>query len=107
MAHSYEELKKMNVSQLRDVAKEMKHEAVQGALQMNKEHLLVAICKALNIDMHEHHVAHLANKGKIKAKIRALKKKRDELIAEKNYEQVEFVRHAIHGLKRKLRRAIV
>ena len=106
MAHSYEELKKLNVAQLRNVAREIKHEAVQGATQMNKEHLLVAICKALNIDMHEHHVARLANKGKIKASMKALKKKRDEMIAAKNYEQVEFVRHAMHALRRKLRRAM-
>ena len=28
MAHTFEELKKMNVNQLRDVAKEIEHEAV-------------------------------------------------------------------------------
>ena len=107
MAHTYEQLKKLNVAQLRDVAKEIKHEAVQGATQMNKEHLLVAICKALNIDMHEHHVARIAHKDKIKAGMKAQKKKRDDMIAAKDYKQLALVRHAIHVLRRKLRRAAI
>ena len=47
MAHTYEELSKMTVVELRDIAKDVDHEAVQGATQMNKEHLLPALCKAL------------------------------------------------------------
>ncbi len=30
---------------------------MQGYTQLNKEHLLVALCKALNIPIHEHHDA--------------------------------------------------
>ena len=107
MAHTFEELKKMNVAQLRDVAKEIKHEAVQGASQMNKEHLLEAICKALNIDMYEHHAARLANKSAIKKQIKDLKKKRDEAIEAKDNKQLTHARQNIHALRRKLRRAMV
>ena len=53
MAHTYHELKAMTVAQLRDMAKELDHEAVQGFSQMNKDHLLPALCKAL--DAHDHH----------------------------------------------------
>src|SRR5688572_17091215 len=50
MAHTYEELKKKTVAELRDIAKDIEHEAVQGFTQMNKDHLLPAICKALGIE---------------------------------------------------------
>jgi hypothetical protein len=33
-------------AELRDIAKALTHEAVQGYTQMNKEHLLPALCKA-------------------------------------------------------------
>ena len=35
MAHTYESLKKMTLAQLRDVAKDVQHDAVQGFTQMN------------------------------------------------------------------------
>ena len=50
MATTYEDLKKKTVAELRDMAKGLTHEAVQGYTQMNKEHLLPALCKALGID---------------------------------------------------------
>ena len=43
MSYTFNELKHMNVSQLRDIAKGIEHEAVQGYTQLNKEHLLEAI----------------------------------------------------------------
>ena len=52
MAHTYEELKKQTVAELREIAAGMSHEALQGYTQLNKEHLLVALCRALNLDMH-------------------------------------------------------
>ena len=54
MAHTYEELKKKTVEDLREMAKGIDHEAVKGFTQMNKEHLLPAVCKALGIDTHKH-----------------------------------------------------
>ena len=50
MAHTYEELKKKTIAELRDIAKDIQHEAVQGYTQLNKDHLLPALCKALGID---------------------------------------------------------
>ena len=54
MEYTYEQLKHMTVVELRDIAKGIENEAVQGYTQLNKEHLVVAISKALGIK-HEHH----------------------------------------------------
>jgi len=45
MAYSYEELKGKTVAELREIAKDV----VGGSSQMNKDHLLPALCKALDI----------------------------------------------------------
>jgi DNA polymerase III epsilon subunit-like protein len=76
MAHTYEELRKKTIADLREIAKGIEHEAVQGYTQMNKDHLLPALCKALGIDAHEHHAAALAEKAVVKAKLREIKAKR-------------------------------
>ncbi len=35
--HTYEELKKKTVAELREIAKDLKHEAIKGYSQLNKE----------------------------------------------------------------------
>lgn len=105
--HTFNDLKKKNVKDLRDIAKGIEHEAVQGYTQLNKEHLLEAICKALNIDMFEHHHAVGVNKAKIKSEIKKLKQKRDEAAAAGDYVQHKFALRTIHRLKRKLHKATV
>ena len=55
MAYTHNELKHKTLAELRDIAKDIQHDAVQGYTQLNKDHLVVAICKALGIEMHEHH----------------------------------------------------
>jgi imidazoleglycerol phosphate dehydratase HisB len=107
MSHTYEELKKKNVSELREIAKEIEHEAVQGYTQLNKEHLLKAICTALNIDLHVHHEVKGVDKTKIKSEIRQLKKQRDEAIKSKNKEELIKSRRKISNLKKVLRKATV
>ena len=72
MAHTYEELKKKTIAELRDLAKDIQHEAVQGYTQLNKEHLLPALCKALGIDSHAHHAAAIAEKAAVKARMREI-----------------------------------
>ena len=105
MAHTFEELKGMTVAQLRDIAKDVQHEALQGFMTMHKDHLLPALCKALNIDAHAHHVAALANKTKVKVAIRDLKKQRDAALAAHDQAKLDQLRPLIHALKRKLRKA--
>jgi len=107
MSYSYEELKSKNVAELRTIAKEAEHEALKGYTQLNKEHLLEAICKALDIDMHRHQEVVGIDKGKIKSEIKALKGKRERALVEKNGGELRRIRRRIHTLKRSLRRATV
>lgn len=109
MAYSYQELKKKTVAQLREIAKGTNHEAVKGYSQLNKEHLLLGLCKALNIDHRIHHVAHGIDKTAVKSRIDGLKKERDAALAspEKDYKKLATIRHKIHRLKRTLRKAML
>ncbi len=107
MAYTYHELKEKTVADLREIAKGIEHEAVEGATQMNKDHLLKAMCTALGIDMHEHHHVEGIDKAAIKVKIRDLRKKRDEILASQDRSQLHGVLRQIHSLKRTIRRATV
>ena len=107
MAHTYEELSRMTVAQLRDIAKDIDHEAVQGATQMNKEHLLPALCKALGIETHAHHHVEGLDKPAIKAKIRQLKSQRDEAIKAGDHGRLRHLRRHVHRLKRRIRQHTV
>jgi hypothetical protein len=107
MAYSYHDLKEKSVTQLREIAAGLNHEAVRGYTQLNKEHLLAAVCKALGVDMHEHHDVVGLDKTEIKSKIRMLKAKRDEALASHDHAQLKATRQRIHGLKHALHKATV
>ncbi len=107
MAHTYEELSKMTVAQLREVAAGLEHDAVKGHTQMHKAEVLLALCTALGIDAHAHHQVVGLDKAKTKVRIRLLKAKRDEAIADKDRDALKRVRHDIKLLKQKIRRATV
>jgi uncharacterized protein YigA (DUF484 family) len=83
MAYTYEQLKHMTLADLREMAKGNEHEAVQGYTQMNKEHLVGALAKALGIQ-HTHHDVVGIDKASIKV-----------------------VRRTIHRLKRRIHKATV
>jgi hypothetical protein len=106
VTYTYEQLKAMTVAQMREIAAGIKHDAVQGFTQLNKEHLLSALCKALNIDAHHHHkpAATRVDKGKIKSQIKELKKKRDAALGAHDHVQLKSVRREMHKLRRALRR---
>jgi len=104
--YTYEQLKHKTVDELRDIAKGIEHDAVQGYTQLNKEHLLVAISKALGIQ-HEHHEVVGVDKATIKSRIRELKKKRDEALSAHDHVQLKTVRRTIHRLKRQITKATV
>jgi hypothetical protein len=104
--YTFEQLKHKTVVELRDIAKGIEHEAVQGYTQLNKEHLLVAISRALGIQ-HEHHEVVGVDKAAIKSRIRELKKKRDEAISAHDHAQLKTVRRTIHRLKRQIHKATV
>jgi DNA-binding IclR family transcriptional regulator len=103
MAYTYHQLKDKTIQELRDIAKDVQHDAVQGYSQMNKEHLLPALCKALGIDTHEHHHVTGIDKPAIKAKMRDLKKQRDQAIEAHDGATLKSVRRQIHRLNRQIR----
>jgi hypothetical protein len=107
MEHTFIELKKKTVAELREIAKDIEHEAVQGHSQMNKEHLLVAICKALNIDTHVHHEVQGLNKAGVKTRIKGLKEKLAAAISAGDRKQVKFYHRQIHKQKRQIHKATV
>lgn len=106
MEYTFEQLKHKTVAELREIAKGIEHEAVQGYTQLNKEHLIVAISNALGIK-HEHHDVVGVDKAAIKSRIKDLKKKRDEALAAHNHVQLKTVRRTIHRLKRQIHKATV
>jgi len=101
--HTYEELKKKTLAELREIAKGSDHEAVQGFTQMNKDHLLPALCKAFGIDAREHHVAHGAEKTQARARMHELKKKRQDAIAAGDRDQLKIIRREYHHWNHLLR----
>jgi len=105
MAHTYEELKGKTLAELREIAKTVEqHEAVQGFSQMNKDHLLPALCKALGIDTHLHHHAVGIDKASLKAKIKALKAERDKALGAHDHAALRSARRQIHRINRDIRR---
>ena len=98
--YKYEQLKDMKVTELRDIAKDVTP-AIEGYTTMHKDHLLPALCKALNI--HIHHAAEGAEKTRIKAVIRKVKARRNEAMTKKDLKQQALAREQIHTLKRRLR----
>lgn len=103
---TYEQLRHKTLAELRDIAQGIEHEAVQGYTQMNKEHLVVAVAKALGIQ-HEHHSVVGIDKTSIKARIRELKTQRAAAIEAHDRAQLKMVRRTIHSLKRRIHKATV
>jgi len=107
MAHTFEELKHKTMAELREIAKGLEHEAVSGYTQMNKDDLLPAVCKALDIEMHAHHDVVGVDKGKIKTRIKALKAERAKAVEAHDHAQLKLIRRQIHRCKRQIRSATV
>ena len=106
MAYTFEELKHKTLAELREIAKGTDHEAVQGYTQLNKEHLVIALSKALGIQ-HEHHEVVGIDKSSIKARIRQLKTQREAALTAHDHAQLKVVRRTIHRLKRRIHKATV
>lgn len=100
--YSYEELKKKTVAELRDIAKDLQHEAVQGYTQLNKEHLLPAICRALGIH-HEHHVVGAFDKSAVKTKMRQLRAERQAAFEAHDHDKLKTLRRHLHRLNHRVR----
>jgi len=106
MSYTYEELRHKTLAELRDIAKDMQHDAVQGYTQLNKEHLVAALAKALGLQ-HTHHDVVGIDKSSIKARIRQLKTQRAAALEAHDNAQLKVVRRTIHRLKRQIHKATV
>ncbi len=98
----YHELSKLTVNKLREMAQE--YDDLVGVTAMSKEKLIEVLCHKLGIEM-PHKVVTGIDKTAIKARIRELKKIRDEAIAAKDREKLARARAEIHRLRHKRRRA--
>jgi hypothetical protein len=103
MAYTYESLKDKTVQELREIAATTQHDAVKGAMQMNKEHLLPALCLALGIDVHEHHHTTGIDKPAIKARLHTLQKERVAALDAHDPDRLKSVRRQIHRLNHQIR----
>ena len=105
--HTYEELHKKTVAELREMAKGIEHEAVKGYTQMNKDHLLPAICNALGIDIskHPHHEATGIDKKKVKDQLKELKAERQKALEAGDHAQLKALRRKYHNLNHRVRAA--
>jgi hypothetical protein len=103
LAYTYHDLKGKTLQELRDIAGGLQHDAVQGFSQMNKEHLLPALCKALGIEAHEHHEAVGIDKPALKARMRELKLRRQEALESHDHGALKSIRHHLHRLNRQIR----
>ncbi len=106
MAHTFHELKHMTAAQLKEIAKGIQHEAVKGYTQLNKDHLIKAICTAEGIEAHEHHEVKGIDKSRVKLRIGALKTERSKALEAHDHKQLKAVRRRMKKLKKKLRRAM-
>jgi len=108
MVYTWEDLHKMPVKKLREIAEAQgDHAELHGYLTMHKEHLVPALCHVLGIEDHAHHEVVGINKTAVKAQIRALKVERDAALAGKDSAELKRIRRKIHRLKRKLHRSTV
>ena len=102
--YTYEELKHKTIADLRDIARGLDHEAVKGFSQLNKEHLLPGLCKALGIETHEHHhVVGGFDKAAAKQKLRALKAEKQSAVESGDRARTKALRRRIHRINHQIR----
>ena len=102
-AYTLHDLKMKTIAELREIAKGIDHEAVKGHSQMNKDHLLPALCKALGIDTTEHHTVVGIDKAGIKSRMRQLKGKRAEAVEGGDHAALKSIRREMHHYNHQLR----
>ena len=104
MAYTYHELKEKTIQDLREIAKGVENqEAVQGYSQLNKEHLLPALCKALGIAASEHKEVTGIDKPAVKKKMKELREKRQAALEARDGALLKSIRRQIHHYNRQIR----
>ncbi len=104
METTFGELRKKTVAELREMAKEIEHDAVRGYTQLNKEKLLQALCTALGIEACKKKTARGGKSGTLRARIKAAKDERDAALAARDSGKLKQVRKQLRRLKRLSRR---
>jgi DNA-binding IclR family transcriptional regulator len=104
--HSFEELSKKTVAQLREISEGIQHEAVQGYKTMHKEDLVKALCVAFGVEARVKKQVTGIDKAAIKGEIKELKDKRAKALEAHDHAEIKKVRRKIHRLKRKMRRSV-
>ncbi|MFQ5478152.1 MAG: hypothetical protein ACE5E4_06005 [Candidatus Binatia bacterium] len=99
----FHELHKLTVSKLREMAHE--YDDLRGVSGMRKDDLVKVLCAKLGVEM-PHKVVVGVDKASIKARIRELKKIRDEALSTKDRHKLHNTRKQLHHLRHKLRKAI-
>lgn len=107
VTYAYEDLGSKTVAQLRELAKELKHEALHGYSTMHKKDLVLALCTALGIEAREHHEVVGVDKSALKGQIRELKTKRTAALEGHDRKGLKAIRRQIRSLKRQIRKAKV
>lgn len=107
MNYTFHELKHMKVGDLREIAKGLDDETLQGHTTMHKAPLVEVLCKVLGIEAHEHHDVSGIDKTTIKRRIRELKVKRDQALDAHDHGELKILRRRIHALKRSIHKATV
>lgn len=104
MAYTYHELKEKTIQDLREIAKSVENqEAVQGYSQLNKEHLLPALCKALGVPTSEHKEVVGIDKPAIKKRMKDLRAKRQAALEAHDAVMLKSIRREIHHYNRQIR----
>jgi hypothetical protein len=76
---------------------------VQGYTQMNKEHLVPALCKALGIEHVHHHVEAGFDKSKIKIRMKMLRAERSKALEVHDSAKLKVIRTELHSLNHRIR----
>ncbi len=103
MAYTFEELKTKTLAELREIARGIESDEVKGWSQMNKEHLLPHIAKALNIDTRKHAHVEGIDKASLKARLHQLKAERQQAVADGDHARLKAIRRQHHRLNRQIR----
>ncbi len=103
MSHTFEDLARKKVAELRTIAKDLEHDALQGFAQMQRSDLMKSLCAALGIEARADHPAVKLDRRAIKQQIAELRSQRDAALEAHDAVALKRTRRKMHRLKRKLR----
>lgn len=104
MPYTYDDLKTKSLADLQEIANSLEgNDAIKGHSQLNKAHLLPALCNAFHIDTHQHHLVVGIDKVDIKSRMRELKAERAAALDAHDGETLKAIRRQFHKLNHQIR----